>query len=374
MTSIKDIVFSLGSSINDLSQSTDITADRLDDILSGSLDPSLRELSLIAASLNLEIGDLFESNDHQKISLFFRNAEYSDDHFEITINRIRRKLEDTINVLNPREIPSWLLAFGVLDYNYDEAERLSLLFRNHFLKSDDLIRPLTDLPSILSRKADLLVFINKKMKFDGAAGIFRGWPFIFIGARFQPRMLFTLCHELGHLVSRQGAEEFAIFDHEESVGSYFGNSKFIEESFADAFASSLLVPTAGVGRALQNIRSHLGAKGDSIGDIEVIYLARFFGVSFDVAAIRCEQLGLLPSGGARSMKAFLDKEYGSPEKRASKIGAPDRPKINFSVTNPLLTNKCLEAIRDGEISLGSAADLLDLSANEILKLNADTLH
>src|SRR5262249_5567392 len=106
------------------------------------------------------------------------------------------------------------------------------------------------------------------------------------------------------------------------------------------------------------------------GDLEISLLARIYGVSFYVAARRCEDLGLLPRGGAASLEHALRKKFGSAEKRGDMAQLPMRPEIVFqNVTEPLLVS-AMEKIRSGDLSIGKASEALGISVIDLLKANA----
>jgi Zn-dependent peptidase ImmA (M78 family) len=188
-------------------------------------------------------------------------------------------------------------------------------------------------------------------------------------------MLFTLAHEIGHLLSHQSKDgEFAILDSEGETEDVFGKRYRHRENFANAFASSLLLPRAGIGVALKKIKELIKAAPNQIGDVEISYLSRIFGVSFQVAARRCEDLGLLPPGGAFSLYNEICKIYGSPEKRADWIGLPPRPKIEFPAIPWKLLESAIDKIRSGDMSIGRASNVLNISIDRIMDLHAEPSH
>src|SRR5205807_1927125 len=134
------------------------------------------------------------------------------------------------------------------------------------------------------------LFVVNTAGVDGASAYLDGMPFIFISARFLPRMLFTLAHELGHLAAHHDpSQSFAVIDEEEDDAELRAHGG-IEEAYAHAFASALLMPRAGVGIALKKVREVAKSSGNELGDVEILYFARIFGVSFLAAARRCEDL------------------------------------------------------------------------------------
>src|SRR5205814_2738148 len=105
----------------------------------------------------------------------------------------------------------------------------------------------------------------------------------------------------------------------------FGGRKNERGAFAQRFAECLLLPPAGMGVALREIRRSLEVATDAIGDIELIYLARIFGVPFEVAARRCQEEHLIPRGGARALIEFVNDSFGGEQQRATQLGIPSGP-------------------------------------------------
>src|SRR5439155_10338864 len=123
----------------------------------------------------------------------------------------------------------------------------------------------------------------------------------------------------------------------------------------------LILARGVVGIALKKIKEVGKLASDNIGDVEILYLSRIFGVSFQAAAVRCEDLSLLPRGGAISIYEKLVKEHGSPEKRAAEINLPPRPKIEFPAIPRHLLDAAIRKVQTGEMSIGRASAALNLS-------------
>jgi Zn-dependent peptidase ImmA (M78 family) len=256
-----------------------------------------------------------------------------------------------------------LAGFEFDSETYEEAARLAEKFRLLFTP-DRLDEPLYDLPDILVNLGGVILGRLETSRFEGASVIADGYAFIFVSPRFAGRMLFTLAHEVGHLIAHHKDGRAVVFDLSSQIG---GSRKYRSQSeaFVDAFASVLLMPTRGVGIALKQIRESFHIRSDSVGDIEILCLARLYGVSFEAAALRCENLELLPKGGARSLVDFLRSEHGSPEKRADALGLPKRPTISIPRVSRNLLNAAAERIQEGKISLGWVTDRLACSANDV---------
>jgi len=178
-----------------------------------------------------------------------------------------------------------------------------------------------------------------------------------------------VAHELGHIVAHHTTGiNFAWFDPKYAFGGV-RQPRRQAERYADAFASNLLLPTAGVGIALKKIRDIHRIHQNSVGDIEIVYLGRLFGVSFQVAARRCEDLELIPSGGAASLYEEIRKHHGSPEKRADQLGLPPRPDINFPILPRQVLEGAIKKVRAGEVSIGRAADSLRVPMELIMEIH-----
>ena len=232
----------------------------------------------------------------------------------------------------------------------------------------DFVSPLLNLPEIISSELKFILFVIDLGKdIDGASAIINQVPFIFISPRFAPRMLFTLAHELCHILAHHNeTNDFATID--EQINAITRN-RDKDESFANAFASELLLPEEGVGITLKKIREHLSITG-SLGDIEILYLSRIYGVSFEVAAKRCEDMDLLPRGGAASIYEALKANHGSPEKRAEELNISERPEIPFPKISPALIQTAMTKVRNGEMSLGRASEILSIPITDILTYNS----
>jgi hypothetical protein len=133
------------------------------------------------------------------------------------------------------------------------------------------------------------------------------------------------------------------------------------EYFADAFARELLVPSQGLGIAVQETRKQLKVAGGPIGDIELLYLSRIFGVSFLVIAKRCEEATLLPKRGAVALYRVLVEEFGGPEERADMLKLPPRRDIEIPSVPYSIQVDTIQRIKNDSVAmqLASSAESLD---------------
>jgi Zn-dependent peptidase ImmA (M78 family) len=354
-----------------LARKTGISPVRLHAIREGG-DASLSELRLIASALRLELDDLVPPADAGRgAALLFRNAAPTTANVAM---RLSRKIAYSADILADQGEPApWLAEFDITRHDFAEAEQAATKFREMFADNNQ-VGPFFDLPELLGARLGVVLLVINTSEIDGASAYFRGLPFIFVSARFPPRMLFTVGHELGHLVAhRDRGADFALLDAStEDLASRV--SRTVQERFAHAFASCLLMPRSGVGIALKQIRSLSTVHPDRVGDIELLYLSRIFGVSFEAAARRCEDLQLLPRGGAASLNAELKERFGSAEKRAEAIDLPPRPKIRIPTLPRHLLDSAIARINAGQLSIGKASAILGVSISEIVSSNAPSTH
>lgn len=352
-------------SVEKISKKSGLSVESIRRILNG-MNPSLKEVRKIAEALKVSIDYLIsDSSNQNELGLMFRKTD--SDKKGVFFDRFSYLVSNSKALLGDEYIlGSFIDSFGFeVNNTYEGAEKLAKIFREKFLRGD-FYSPLLNLPELIDRELNCILYVKDfGSEIDGASVIFDGVPYIFISPRFDGRMLFTLAHELGHVLAHHMFNEnYLIVDED-----VFRNSNSQEEYFCNSFASCLLLPSSGVVAALKWIRKKFGNRG-SIGDIEILFLSRIFGISFEVAGRRCEDLDLLPKGGTASLYNILKKVHGSPEKRAEELGLPKRVSINFPDVPQILVNKALEKINSGELSVGRASELLSISIPSLVDKNS----
>lgn len=350
-----------------LFERTGILPDRIDQ-LSGDAEPNLEELRLLADFFRVDLRDLLPLNPrHAPFKLLFRSGGNEVD--DITSSALSRRIGYALELLGEHAPHhSWIGKFNRAGQDYDAAEANAELFRRLFL-SDDQLSPLFRLPDLAPEILGVLIFVVRTQGFEGASAYVEGLPFVFLAETFGPRMLFTLAHEIGHLIAHHDPDRAsAIIDVQTETRPQ--PSKNAPEFYAHAFASCLLMPRQGIGVTLRKIREMQAEPNKELGDLELLLLARIYGVSFYAAAKRCEDLELLPKGGAASLTESLTKEYGSPEKRADSANLPPRPESEFPRLPAPLLRAALDQVRSGQMSVGKASSVLGLSIADLLATNA----
>ena len=348
-----------------LSKKSEIPEDRLRAIAEERLDPSYFEIRRMSDVLNLPVSFLLSEFHQEEYTVLFRKT-FGSDAEPALVNKFNYVIENVISLApDVSKVENFRLKIQPVQNNYANAEALAFFFREEYLNSNQL-DPIIDLPTVLSNKLNFVVkAIELGSKTDGASASVKNFIFLFVSPRFEGRMLFTLAHELAHVINHH--EEGDYFYLDKNINLIPRNDKNKNESFANAFASCLLLPEKGVALMIKKIREIYKINADAaLSDVEILFLSRFYGVSFDVAASRCEAIGLLPKGGAYSLSQQLKTDYYSAEKRADKLGLPPRPEIIFPSAPNFLLDRAIKLIDEEKISIGKIADMLSISVNTIL--------
>jgi Zn-dependent peptidase ImmA (M78 family) len=361
MTKVASFLRRQNLSIDEIAIKAHLPSERVRSIFEGK-EASLAELRALARALKVPLRTFAqESEGPSELALLFRSSVSSKS--DLGVETAASFAQAALSILPPRKSPpEWLAGFEIREESYEEAARLAEHFRYLFL-ADRLNEPLHDLAEILVNLGGVILGRLESSRFEGASVISNGYAFIFVSPRFAGRMLFTLAHELGHLVAHHKEARSVVFDLSSQIGGRRYRSR--SEAFVDAFASVLLMPAQGVGIALREIRKMFHAESNALGDIEILCLARWYGVSFEVAALRCENLGLLPKGGAFALSEHLRENHGSPEKRADALRLPPRATISIPRVSNNLLKAAAEKIDEGKVSLGWVTDRLSCSASEV---------
>ena len=353
-------------SVADIAARTGLSVARVQELVAGQR-ATLQELHALAHGMRIPIRSFTTSQPSEiESQLFFRNGP--NNRPDLGAEAAGEFVTAALTLLPPRdELPDWIRNFDLPARSFSDAAAMADQFRGNFVGNG--VDPLLSLPDLLVSLGGLILGRLDTSRFEGASAVIDGYAFIFVSPRFSGRMLFTLAHELGHLLAHHRQKQrSASFD----VASEIGNSRPRNkgEAFADAFASLLLLPVEGVGVALREIRSALGITRDELGDVEILYLANFYGVSFEVAARRCEQLELLPQGGAYSLSDHVKNTYGNAEKFAAKAGLPKRARIEFPRVSQNVLDAAVQRVANGDVSIGWVTDRLGCSLSDLYNARA----
>lgn len=358
-------------SLLEVSRRTHLSVDRLSKIVEGE-DASLAEMRKLSKALRIPLSTLVagdQDEGQERVSVLLRQTlDQRERDITSAMAIISEQLRDVFEIAEG--IPAqnrWLDLFKGLDASEEQAESFAAIFRRAFAQLDDY-EPFPFLSQTLEELGVLISF-GRDPQTEGVSASAAGHAVILLAPRsFRPRLLFTLAHETGHLVARHGQrnENFACMDGE--VGGEIGATHRNEERFADAFASCLLLPRTGVLRTLELVRQHYKASGP-LGDVEILSLSRIYNVSFEVAARRCEHLGLLPNHGARALYQRISDDFGNPERRADELGLAPRGEIPIQ-TSPSLVSEAARLVKEGNLSAGKAAEMINVPVTMLFAANS----
>lgn len=244
----------------------------------------------------------------------------------------------------------------------ETAESVAEYCRLEVFDADDR-SPLIDLEARIVESTSARVLFAPTRELEGGAVRINSSKFIFLAERPDPRLRFTLAHEFCHYLVDM-SDQGGWFD--EDVLSIRRAEHKVDEEFANAFASALLLPISGVGATLNDFRRTWSLTGSEISDIEVMFLARFFGASFQVAVRRLENLKILPVGAGQSLYEQINSKFSSPEKFADQVGLPPREKYAWGYGITSVLREMYAPISEGAISIGRTAEILDVGIKDIL--------
>lgn len=170
-----------------------------------------------------------------------------------------------------------------------EAERIADLARTQLGLGPTL--PAVQLRELMEERLAIKTFVLAADSPLSGACIFHeqvgGCVLVIVKA--IPHMLYTLAHELGHLLAHRDTP---------TVDEDFG-VKTPKEQFANAFAANLLMPRA----AVQELFAAVYRSRAEFGTLEVIHMARHFGVSFPAILWRLQNLRLITPQAREQLEA-----------------------------------------------------------------------
>jgi Zn-dependent peptidase ImmA (M78 family)/DNA-binding Xre family transcriptional regulator len=195
-------------------------------------------------------------------------------------------------------------------------------------------------------KVDVFIDQFRNDPLSGAAFTSHDFPLLFVNSAFTtPRSLFTLAHELGHLLLGRVEGDIAL--DQELAGSSS------TERMANAFAAIFLMPE-------RIIRKTLDFNGRNTASI--VNLAHRFGVSFETVVYRLHNLHLINSEGRDALMRFNWQQQ-----LASLAADPSPSKLTPVQIGQLQdrTARDQEGYQKGIISVRPLAELLGEEPREL---------
>lgn len=233
-------------------------------------------------------------------------------------------------------------------------------------------KPIYDLISLIEESGVKLYLYDFKFQKTFGLSINKedGGPAIIVNnneAISVERKLFTIAHELGHLIL-----------HRSSFNGEFAEENNTEEDQADMFAGELLMPGEAFAKQWE---AHCGISWIDA----VLQIKQYFGVSYQTVLYRLNDLmkdrfpsGYLNREFARLYRQKYDhdlKNHYEPNSISDITPAKDEPKqlSSFNFTEERFERLVRLAYEKEKISISRAAEMLNLSAEEIRERVAEWL-
>ena len=176
--------------------------------------------------------------------------------------------------------------------------------------------------------------------------------FILVNAdQLRSRALFTLAHELGHILNSDGTTINIDRDL---------RARSDEERLANAFAAAFLMPEPEIRETIDEY----GRGAESLARMLV-----GFGVSYETLIYRLHNLGVINAEGRDRLRRIrwvsliehLDNDETARVLLAARGARPERRPPT------LLANRCLHAALDGTVGAGPLARLLDVDIDDMIE-------
>lgn len=215
--------------------------------------------------------------------------------------------------------------------------------------------PVRNLDQILGERCGLKIFYLPIPEERGIFGMFTfdeniGGCILVNVNPTRGNQLFSLVHEYGHFIF-----------HKERLGviSFEKERNTLDERLANYFASEFLMPENAVSDIF-NIRIK---NGKELGAEDIIYLADYFGASFQAMVYRLNNLKLLSD--SKKKELISETPVGAVRKFMG-MSEPERGKFKFP---PLYFHLCMKAYQDNRITTSKLAEFLELPLYQAMELS-----
>lgn len=206
--------------------------------------------------------------------------------------------------------------------------------------------PVWNLREVLEEKRDIKVFFLALPETVSGMFVYQkdiGGCILVNASHSSGRQLFSLAHEYAHHLFHREKEGYTAYLSEESV------VKTTRELQANKFAAEFLMPKDGI-REMFKLR----VKEQEATAQDIIYIADYFGVSFQALVYRLNNIRLI-KGELRDH--LLDETKVKAVRQASNQPEPEH---RYSELPRRYLNLCLAAYVRGKVTTARLADLLDV--------------
>lgn len=244
------------------------------------------------------------------------------------------------------------------DYDY---EKNKLSFWGKYCAEQERNRlnlgqaPIKELESILEEKCGLKIFYLPIPVSRGIWGMFTfdkkyGGCVLVNSTPAAGKQIFSLAHEYGHFIFHKTRLGVISFESEKE------NS---EERIADYFASEFLMPESSVSDIFNmRIKNRKEVTAE-----DVVYLADYFGVSFQAMIYRLNNLKLIND----NQKEDLKDTWVAAVRQSMGIFEPERSRPKFP---PLYIYLCIKAYQQERITTAKFAEFMDLPLYKAMELGS----
>jgi Zn-dependent peptidase ImmA (M78 family) len=337
-----------GMTLKQVQEGTGLGLSSLSEWENGTRDPSFSQLSLLAKIYDRASSFFLEDGEPPIDVVLWREKPNNEVAGQVEIRLVQlaeqfQRLEQVSG--NPKRFHLPLVVESRETFDYGDAERLAHEFRKSFSLGE---RPGCSLLSVLEEVCRVKVF-HLPFEPSGTAACSLsdrfGAAILLNSNNIRWRRNFDLAHELFHLLT------WRVF----RVGEHTSQFAEKEESFANRFASNLLMPEEPLKLAVAAQRNERKALGYN----DLFEIARQFDVSVIAVLWRMVGMKLIERVKAEEMCKAVQKRVEIWEKR--KTDAPLRRPVRFEAL-------AREAIEKGQISTGKFAEYMGISRRAAMAL------
>lgn len=338
-----------GWTLEALSKQTEIPVSSLSEFETGRREPRLTHLEALARAHGKSVSWFFERAETEAEVVLWRERPQPEDAAAVEgqflkLCRRYRNLEDWSDEHRPCLLPD--ARPNGDEFDWSDVRTLADAVRKHL---DLGQRPASSLLNVLENACGVRVF-HLEFSPTGTAACTRdaelGMAILLNANNKRWRRNFDLAHELFHLLT------WRVF----RTGSASREASEREEQFADKFASCLLIPED----ALRESIAAASKSKHALKHIELFDIARQFDVSIDALLWRVHSVY-----NRQLEDTKRDLEICRSFREAFDVREDTKP--------PLLPDRyralALRAIREGELSVGRAAEYLGLSRKDAMALD-----
>lgn len=338
-----------GWTLEALAGHTNIPVSSLSEFENGRREPRLSHLETLAKAYGVTVSSFFQDEEAKSDVVLWRERPGDDAAAEVEGRFLRlcrwyRNLEEWCDEQSSCSLPDE--TDDATRFCRADVENLAIKVRREL---DLGQQPAASLLSVLENTCGIRVF-HLEFEPSGTAACTRsgslGMAILLNASNVRWRRNFDLAHELFHLLTwrvfRGSAERREASEQ--------------EESFANAFASMLLIPEDALRRAVNSATK----SGGSLKHVEIFDLARQFDVSYEALLWRMHRV-------------FNRREDQT--RRDIKVCRAFRESVDVreDTKPPALPARyrslAIRALRSGDLSIGRAAEYLGLSRHAAMALD-----